>query len=263
MAKTLAGTIDQMSLLEILKLLNSGKMSGCLKVTNSNGKGELYVKDGQIIHCVTGASIGESALNNMLGWIEGQFSFETDVEAPEQSINTSTEQLLLDSARKIEDWQSIKKVISSMDIVFGLSASSSTGAVNLQPDEWQVLAQVNGNRTVSQIVELTGKDEFSIAKILFQLHSVGLLEKIDNPKKSTPTKIDESFFKQIEAELTKVIGPMASIIIDEAIEDLGETRSAFPQDKIAALVEKVSSEITDEEKKMNFSKIMIEQLKSL
>ncbi|MBN1352517.1 DUF4388 domain-containing protein [candidate division KSB1 bacterium] len=263
MAETLAGTISEMSLLEILKLLNSGKMSGRLQIANNIGKGEIFVRQGKIIHCATGTSIGEAAFSNMLGWIEGRFSFETNVDAPEESVETPTDQLLLDGARKMEDWEAIKQVISSMDLVFCLSASSSTGAIKLEPEEWQILAQVNGNRTVSQIVEVTNKDEFSVAKILFHLHSVGLLEKVEKPATSARDTINESFFKEIEDELSKAIGPMALLIIEEVIEDLGETREAFPNDKIAIMIEKVCNEIDDEEKKLQFSQIMIESIKKL
>lgn len=263
MAETLAGTIDQMPLLEILKLLNSGKMSGRLKVTNSYGKGELYVNAGEITHCVTGSVIGESALSTMLCWIEGHFSFEAGIETPEVSIETPAERLLSESAQMIKNWQSIKAVVSSMDIVFALSSNSSSGAVNLQAEEWQILAQVNGTRSVGQIMEATGKDEFSIAKILFHLHSVGLLEKTDKTGIAASPAIDEAIFDKIENELTKAIGPMAEIIIDEAIEDLAETRNSFSNEKVAALVEKVSSEISDENKRLQFSQVMIELLKKL
>ena len=261
MAETLAGTIDQMSLLEILKLLNSGKMSGRLKVSNSFGNGELYVKAGRIIHCVAGAFIGETAITNMLSWIEGKFSFETGIAAPEESIKCSTEQLLLDNARKIEDWQSIKKVVSSMEIVFTLSTKSTTGTLKLQPEEWQILTLVNGNRTVADIVKLTDKDEFTIARILFNLESIGLLEKTDKPKKAVSAIINDDFFREIETELAKVIGPWASITVDESIKALGENRNAFPLDKIAAIVKKVTNEIDEEDEKLKFSQIMIDALK--
>ncbi len=54
---------------------------------------------------------------------------------------------------------------------------------------------------------------------------------------------------------------MAAIIIDEAIGDLGQTRSAFPNDKIADLVERVSGEIENEDDKAKFTQIMIDSLK--
>lgn len=263
MAEVLSGSVAEMSLLEIVKLLNSGKMSGRLVVKNSMGTGEIYIQDGQVVHCVFGASMGTSALTTMLGWIEGHFSFESKVESSETSINIKTEQLLLDAARTIKDWMSIKKIVTSMNLVFALSPSTSTGAVSLQSEEWQILAQVNGLRTVAEIVETTGKDEYEVAKILFHLHSSGLLTKLDNSGQPATTTVAEAFFVTLEKELKNAMGPMAEIVIDETIENLGEARNSFPQDKIPVLVEKVSMDIRDEGKRLKFSQIMLELLKNL
>jgi DNA-binding MarR family transcriptional regulator len=263
MVETLAGTIDKTSLLEILKLLHSGMMTGRLQLGNNYHKGELFVNAGQIIHCVAGDVMGEAALSSIIGWIESNFSFESDIESPETSIQTPTPELLRECAEKLKDWQNIKKVFNSLEIILGLSQRSSTEKINLELEEWQTLAYVNGSRNITEIVELTGKDEFSIAKILHQLHSKGLVEKIDKPVKPAAAVINEAFFKKIEEELTKAIGPMATILIEEAIIDLGETRSAFPNEKIAVLVEKVSNEIADSNKMLQFSKTMIESLKNL
>ncbi|MBC8183540.1 DUF4388 domain-containing protein [candidate division KSB1 bacterium] len=261
MAESLAGNISDMSLLEVLKLFNSGKMNGQLTVENNKEQGKIYVKDGQLIHCESGSKSGNDALIFLLDWDEGHFSFENNVETQEKSISTPTEQLLLDSARMINEWKDIKKVIPSMDIVFLLSKKSSVSAINLKPEEWKILAQINGNRSVKEIVAETGKDELEVAKVIFQLHSVGLLEKAEKADKSASVSVDESFFSEIEKELSKAIGPMASIIIDEAIEDIGQTRNAFPNDKIADLVERVSGEIENEDDKLKFTQIMIESLK--
>lgn len=263
MAQTLAGTIDQMSLLEILKLLYSGKMNGCLKVKNSFGMGELFVKTGNIIHCVAGSAIGEAALSTMLGWIEGSFSFENDTEAPEESIRTNTEELLIESARKIEDWQSIKKIVPSMEAIFALSTDISTNAVNLKSEEWQVLAHINGSRTVGDIVEATGTDEFGVAKMIFHLTSIGLLNQIEKAQSASSAVVDSAFFQKIEKEFIDVIGPLAPVIIEEIIEELGETRDSYPVDKIANLIEKISTEIKDEDKQLRFSQIMLDSLKNL
>ncbi|MCI0513216.1 DUF4388 domain-containing protein [candidate division KSB1 bacterium] len=263
MVETLAGTIDKTSLLEILKLLHSGAMTGRLQLGNNYHKGELYVNAGQITHCVAGEVMGESAVNSMIGWIESNFSFESEIESPEISIQTSTPDLLRDCAEKLKDWQNIKKVFNSLEIILGLSLRSSMEKINLESEEWQILAYVNGSRNITEIVELTAKDEFTIAKILYQLYTKGLVEKIEKPVKPGAAVINEAFFTKIETELTKAIGPMAAILIEEAIMDLGETRSAFPNEKIAVLVEKVSNEITDSDKMLQFSKTMIESLKNL
>ncbi len=263
MTETLTGMIDQMSLIEILKLIHSGKMSGRLMMTNSYGKGELFVKEGEIIHCLAGSSLGETALSTMLGWIEGRFKFESGIDAPDISIKTPTERLLVDSTQKIQDWQNIKKVVTSIHNIFALAGGTAGGKVNLEAREWEILSQVNGSRTVGEIMEITGKDEYSVAKVLFQLHSAGLVKKLDKPLNPATATVEKKILETVEQKLTNIIGPMASIIIDEAVDELGVTLDAFPQNKIAAFIERISLDIKNEEQRLNFSQMMLDLLKNL
>jgi predicted regulator of Ras-like GTPase activity (Roadblock/LC7/MglB family) len=75
--------------------------------------------------------------------------------------------------------------------------------------------------------------------------------------------VDGTFFAQIEHELTKVMGPVAPLIIDDEVAALGVAKDAFPRDRVAELVEKVSSEITDEAKRASFQQIMLEAIETL
>ena len=59
------------------------------------------------------------------------------------------------------------------------------------------------------------------------------------------------------------MGPLASVLIDESVDALGETRDAFPRDKMAELVEQISKDIKDETKRSGFQQIMLEMLRSL
>jgi len=263
MTETLTGMIDQMSLIEILKLLHSGRMSGRLMMTNSYAKGELFVKEGEIVHCLTGSSLGETALAAMLGWIEGRFKFESGIDAPDVSIQTATVQLLKDSAQKIQDWQNIKKVVTSIHDIFALASGSAGGNVNLVANEWEILSQVNGSRTVGEIMEVTGKDEYSVAKVLFQLYSTGLLQKLDKPLNRTVATVEKGILETIEKNFTNIMGPMASIIIDEALEELDVTMDDFPQNKIAAFIEKISLDIKNEAQRLEFSQKMLDLIKNL
>ncbi len=67
----------------------------------------------------------------------------------------------------------------------------------------------------------------------------------------------------MEHELTKVMGPVAPLIIDDEVAALGAAKDSFPRDRVAELVEKVSSEITDEAKRASFQKIMLEAIETL
>lgn len=60
------------------------------------------------------------------------------------------------------------------------------------------------------------------------------------------------FFDQFEQNLTTIMGPMAAIIVDEAIENMGEVRDSFPKSRIVELIEKVSNEIGDPGQQSSF-----------
>lgn len=60
------------------------------------------------------------------------------------------------------------------------------------------------------------------------------------------------FFERLETEFAQFFGPMAPVIIDEKIDELGGTRDAFPQEHLTQLIEKVSNELTDRNQRTAF-----------
>ncbi|MFB0535579.1 MAG: roadblock/LC7 domain-containing protein [Anaerolineae bacterium] len=75
--------------------------------------------------------------------------------------------------------------------------------------------------------------------------------------------VDGTFFAQMEHELTKVMGPVATLIIDDEVTAMGADRDSFPRDRVAELLEKVGAEITDEGRRANFEQIMLEAVRAL
>jgi hypothetical protein len=263
MADVLRGNLAQLSLLDILRMLSFGNRSGRLDITQSGKRGEIYLERGSIVHAVTGTQIGEDSVYTLMGWLEGDFSFTPNIPAPEKSIDTPTEQLLLEAARQAEQWEDIKEVISSTDAVFNISPSGSTNTVSLKPIEWQVLAQIDGERSVIEISEILSLHEFEVARIIFSLTTAGLLHEVSSQKQVFREIVDDYFFNSLTSYFTEVMGPIGPIIIEDEIKLLGEDRSAFPRDKAAELVERVSLEISDSAQRTEFQKLMVGVLKNI
>jgi hypothetical protein len=261
MAEGFKGNLAQLSLLDILRMLSSGHRSGRLEVHNAGKSGQLYLENGIIVHAVSGAQLGERAVYTLMGWLEGDFSFMPDVPSPERSIETTTEQLLLEAARQAEQWEDIKDVLSSTDAVFNISPSGSTTTVSLKPIEWQVLAQVNGERSVVEIGEILELHEFDVARIIYSLTTAGLLHEVVEGKKRFRDIADEDFFEKLIEIYTDIMGPIGPVIVEDEIRLLGEDRNAFPQDKTAELVERISLEIADNKKRAEFQKQMVAHLR--
>ncbi len=257
MVEVLKGNLAQLSLIDILRMLSFGNRTGRLDVHQGTKSGEIYLQRGGLVHAVTGAQIGETAVYTLMGWLEGGFSFTPNVDAPEESIHITTEQMLLEASRQTEQWEDIKDVISSTDAVFNISPSGSTNTVSLKPIEWQVLAQVNGQRSVIEIAEILDLHEFEVAKIVFSLTTAGLLHEVVDAIMMNREMVDEAFFEQLTSMFIDVMGPLGSMIIEDEIRLIGEEKGTFPQNKAAELVERISLEIRDSAKRTQFQKQMV------
>ncbi|HKX49632.1 MAG TPA: hypothetical protein VJQ48_04300, partial [Candidatus Binatia bacterium] len=64
--------------------------------------------------------------------------------------------------------------------------------------------------------------------------------------------VASQFFDFMARAATEGIGPMAKLIIDDQIADLGESRDSFPQRKLAELIERVSREIFNDTMRARF-----------
>lgn len=261
MAEVLKGNLSQLPLLDILKLLSNSGKSGRLELEQGNKTGEVYLQGGSLVHAVTGSQVGERAVYSLMGWREGDLWFYPDADTPEETISLTTEQMLLEAGRRAEQWEDIKKVVPSTEIVFSLSPSGSTSTVSLKPQEWQVLAQVDGMRSVLEIAELLDMDEFEAAKMTYSLVTAGLLREEVSPNINQQELMGDDFFEKLMAEFTEIMGPLAPVIIDDEISLLGETRKTFPRSKAAELVERISLEIQDEQDRTQFQSIMLDVLR--
>ncbi|MBF0203053.1 MAG: hypothetical protein HQK67_01805 [Desulfamplus sp.] len=69
------------------------------------------------------------------------------------------------------------------------------------------------------------------------------------------------FWEQLENELSRAIGPIASIVIDDAISEFNIPKDKFPGKFLYSLIEKVAAEIQSHAEKTQFQKAMLEVIK--
>ena len=76
-----------------------------LEVSNAETHGNIFVRDGQIIHAQAGDLTGEEAFNRLMGLTGGQFHLKPFVEPPTTTISGSWEFLLMEAARQRDEAQ--------------------------------------------------------------------------------------------------------------------------------------------------------------
>jgi hypothetical protein len=263
MPEMLGGDLAQVPLADILRMLVAGRQTGLLHLSDGVSTGELYMQEGELVHAVTGGQAGEGAVYALMAWQRGTFRFSVGTAAPENSIAMPTGELLEKGSGHAAEWREIKRTIPSADMVFRLSGSGSASVVSLEPEEWQVLAKVNGERDVSDIVEALRWDELTVSRVLLGLVTGGLLEVADQVRAGPTALVNGGFFSRLEEEYVEVVGPLGPMLIDDEIATMGQTREYFPRAKAAELVERISADIDDEEKRARFQQTILTLLRSL
>ncbi|HEU4995351.1 MAG TPA: DUF4388 domain-containing protein [Gemmatimonadaceae bacterium] len=128
----------------------------------------------------------EEAVYLLFTWNEGTFNFEADVHPERQDILVSInpESLLLEGARRVDEWSLIEKKIPSFDMVFDADwRKLESTELPLTMEQQTVLQYVNGRRDIGEIVEATGLVEFEVGKALYGLLTAGLIHRVGRNSK--------------------------------------------------------------------------------
>lgn len=121
----------------------------------------------------------EEVIFELMSWSEGYFSF-SDNSPPvggASVVRIPTEALLMEAARRIDEWSRIEARIPHLGVVPRLVPPDAGGTTRLDllPAEWQVLAAVDGQRDVRAVAAVLARSEFDVARTLFGLASAGVV----------------------------------------------------------------------------------------
>src|SRR4030042_4675867 len=179
MREIVVGDLSRLKIFEILKNLFVERKTGLLTIQGKE-TGEIYFDTGDVVHSKTQQIEGEEAFLTITAWRAGKATFKPDTFSEDKSINIPPDQPLLKWSDKKQEWDKIREVIPSPNLIFRLALQRDSQERHVKPDEWSVLALANGMRTAAEIIELSGWNEFKASKTLYQLFQTGLLEKTED-----------------------------------------------------------------------------------
>jgi hypothetical protein len=147
----------------------------------------------------------EETICELLGWHEGYFRFEEGappaaVEAP---VCLPTEPLLMEAARRRDEWSRIEGKVPHLGVVPKLPPPErqTNGRLDLIPFEWELLAAVDGERDLHELAAAVGRSEFEVARTVYELAGAGVLV-VDEP---LPTAYAASGPDPLVAEASRLV----------------------------------------------------------
>jgi DNA-binding Lrp family transcriptional regulator len=125
--------------------------------------------------------------------------------------------------------------------------------ISLDADMIRLLIAIDENRSLYQIAEEVDMETTTLKTTLTKLLEQGLIE----PVKKDVTYLDRVFLEALRINLSKVIGPMAEILIEDVVMEMNLNSSEIPMNQAAELINNLSLEIPDEKNRIDFKKSML------
>lgn len=181
----LEGNLEDFELTDVFQLIQLGAKDGSLRIQTYNDVGVVYFKGGMVVHAKTNVLKGEPAIDTILSWKRGRFIFNQSEESFEHTVDTPIQQVILEAARRIDEQNKLQKLIPSVDVVVKIVEVPDVGVekINLRPEEWKILAFIDGSLTIREIAQRVNISEFEASRVLYGLISSGLV-------KITPRAVD-------------------------------------------------------------------------
>ncbi len=261
MTEIIKGNLKDVDFFDLVDLLSKAKYTGRLTFKTEDDEGEIFFDKGFLKAAKCSSKEGFEALLKMSSFEDGDFRFEDKITCEEQHFFDDTA-IILDRVKEIE---SIKLAAGSEAKDKTIKLIPKKQEVSLGPVDWMVIALSQNFLSLEEIAAEIGVDINTILDIVNRLKDLGILELKE--RKSAGTKEDKKvpsmFWDSLKSELSCIIGPVAEAIIEDEVKFLGGRKEDFSADKLPDLVESLSEEIEDPQKRLDFQKKMLDLLKRL
>src|SRR5262245_25643015 len=109
------GSLGDMGLVDLVQTIDISRKSGVLELTNDTQRGSIFFRDGQLVDAELAKLRGEAAIYRLLLWNEGEFEIDFRPIREGQRINSSTQAILMEGMRRIDEWGRLLEQIPSLD----------------------------------------------------------------------------------------------------------------------------------------------------
>lgn len=178
---SLQGSLNELPLPDVIQLVSVSGKTGAFEIRSDEAEGKIFLRDGQIVDALVGRLRGDSAVYEMAIWSQGTFSFNPGEESDQVTVNMSNASLMMEAARRLDEWRVLSRKIPSLDLVpYFTSRQQGADQVTLSPQEWILVTRIDGAQTIEEIANELKWAPFDVSKLLFGMITTGLVA-LGNP----------------------------------------------------------------------------------
>lgn len=177
-----AGSLADMGLVDLLQTIDVSRKAGVLQLSSGDKRGSIYFNEGRVIDAELGELTGEAAIYRFLVWSEGQFELDFRDVRREDRIGVSTQGLLMEGMRRLDEWGRLQEQLPSLGTVFDVSHEELSQRLAEIPDEINdVLRLFDGRRTLAQVLDSSSGDDLATLNAVSKLYFEGFIIIRESP----------------------------------------------------------------------------------
>lgn len=173
-----SGNLADMGVVDLVQTFEVGRKTGYVRIEGEHS-GAIYFRDGRVVDAELGKLTGENAFYRVLNTFEGKFEVHFEPVARPDRIEVSTQGLLLEGMRRLDEWGRMLEQLPSLDTVFEIDYRQLAERLSEIPDEVNALLRLfDGHRTLSRVVEDSNFEDLAALGIISKLYFEGLIREL-------------------------------------------------------------------------------------
>jgi len=245
-------TKDTHQFVDALGFLCQQKRTGGLRLRAGGREGEVFLQEGRITHAQFGPFVGLKALLFMLAWGTGAYNFTPQETSGQTTIELENAEILPLLAQQTEEWKRISRDQTlTLNTVLRLMPQAR-GTVKLAKDEWDFLTRIDGRKSLEDICCEMDLPPLDVVKAMQRFRKAGLIGIGHRRPETGSTVFGADYLSALEKELKLTVGPVASIVLEEALKNLQVAGEPLTEDQTEILLERLSKAIPEAEKRSGF-----------
>lgn len=171
------GDLGEYALPDLLQFIHATRKEGQLVLEGAAAPpAGVYFAAGEVVHAYCPPRVGVPAFYQLLAWQEGRFAFLKNAAPAQRTIFEDLQNLLLDGLRRLDEYRAVASRLPPPQTVLHLAPTEETKTeIRLTRSEWTILSQVNGRRTLEEVLQQSGGAEAGAARTIYGLLVAGLV----------------------------------------------------------------------------------------
>ena len=144
-------------------------------------------------------------------------------------------------------------------LVFKGSIKGDVGEFSLDSRMLKVLMNLDGKKELASVHRSLNMNMETLKDVLTRLYDLDLIVKVE----TTSPILDNNFFDFLQSHLSLAMGPIAELLIEDEVMQLGNESKTIPRHRAAELVDLLARQIPRKEKRIAFQEAMLKKIKEI